>query len=67
MAEIVWTDEAKLWLREIFEYVASEHPDTAVLVVDGILARAESLRTFPELHPRPGLPRSVRPTIHTTP
>ncbi|MGK2858000.1 MAG: type II toxin-antitoxin system RelE/ParE family toxin [Thermoanaerobaculia bacterium] len=48
MVEVVWTDEARSWLREIFDYVASSSPASAARVVDGILDRVERLRSFPE-------------------
>jgi len=31
MAQINWTDEAQAWLRDIFDYIASDNPDAAGL------------------------------------
>jgi plasmid stabilization system protein ParE len=49
MAEISWTAEAERWLRDIYDYVASDNPDAAVRLVDGIYQRTRLLRRFPEL------------------
>jgi len=47
MAEIVWTEEAKRWLEDIFEYIAAENPHAAGRTVQGIHERAQVLATFP--------------------
>lgn len=49
MAEINWTTEAQIWLRNIFDYVAVDSPDAAGRTVDGILQKAQILRTYPEI------------------
>jgi toxin ParE1/3/4 len=49
MAEISWTDEAQRWLNDIFEYIATDNPQAAARTVEGIYARAQDLRRFPEL------------------
>ncbi|MFA6956277.1 MAG: type II toxin-antitoxin system RelE/ParE family toxin [Thermoanaerobaculia bacterium] len=48
MVEVVWTDEARSWLRDIFDYIAASNPVAAARVIEGVLERAESLRRFPE-------------------
>ena len=49
MAEITWTDEAKRWLEDIFEYIAADNPRAAGRTVQGIFDRAQVLATFPEI------------------
>lgn len=49
MVQIVWTDEALAWLREIHDYISADSPDAAKRVVAGIIDRAEQLAEFPEL------------------
>src|SRR5690349_8671700 len=49
MATLNWTDEAQRWLRDIFDYIASENPPAAVRTVDGIYERAQILLAFPEI------------------
>ena len=49
MAQITWTDEARRWLEDIFEYIAAENPDAASRTVEGIFERAQALAQYPEL------------------
>lgn len=49
MAEIRWTEEAHRWLRDIFDYIATDNPDAAQKVVAGIYEKAQVLRQFPEI------------------
>lgn len=49
MAEIRWTEEAHRWLRDIFDYIATNNPDAAQKVVAGIYEKAQVLRQFPEI------------------
>lgn len=44
MAEIKWTEEAHRWLRDIFDYIATNNPDAAQKVVAGIYEKAQVLR-----------------------
>ena len=65
MAEVVWTDEALGWLREIHDYIAEEDPAAATRVTDGISARVDQL----EQHPKSGYrygdsSRHVRILVH---
>ncbi len=48
MAEITWTAEAEIWLRDIFDYIAADNPVAAGGVITGILDRVNILRDFPE-------------------
>jgi len=49
MAEIAWTDEARRWLEDIFEYIAADNPAAAAQTVQGIYERAQVLAAFPEI------------------
>lgn len=49
MAEIRWTEEAHRWLRDIFDYIATDNPDAAQKVVAGIYEKAQVVRQFPEI------------------
>ena len=48
MAEIAWTDEAKYWLQQIYDYVARDNEEAAWQVILGIYDRVQVLRQFPE-------------------
>ena len=54
MARISWTDEAHGWLRDIYDYIATDNPRAAAETVDGIYERAQTLTDFPELGARYG-------------
>ena len=47
--EITWTFEARLWLKEIYEYIAQDSPKNAQKVVASIREKAQMLRGFPEI------------------
>ena len=49
MAEIRWTSEAETWLRDIYEYIATDNPSAAIKVVEGIYDKVQILRQFPEI------------------
>ncbi|MGE0189247.1 MAG: type II toxin-antitoxin system RelE/ParE family toxin [Steroidobacteraceae bacterium] len=49
MAEIVWTEEAQQWLKDIFEYIAADNPSAAINTVAGTYERAQLLLEFPEI------------------
>jgi plasmid stabilization system protein ParE len=36
MTEIIWTEEAERWLRDIHDYVAQDNPAAAEKIVLGI-------------------------------
>ncbi len=52
MAQLKWTAEALGWLEDIYAYIALDNPGAADKVVDGIVAKAELLMTFPEIGSR---------------
>jgi toxin ParE1/3/4 len=49
MAEIRWTYEAELWLKDIYDYIALDNPSAAEQVIDGIYNKAQILKDHPEL------------------
>ena len=49
MAEIVWTEEAERWLRDIHDYIASDNPVAAAKVIAGIFEKSQVLRRFPKI------------------
>lgn len=49
MAKIRWTSEAEIWLRDIHDYIATDNPDAAAKVVEGIYDKARTLRQLPEI------------------
>jgi ParE toxin of type II toxin-antitoxin system, parDE len=48
MAEIAWTNEAKSWLQQIYDYIARDNEEAAWQVILGIYERVQILRDFPE-------------------
>ena len=49
MAEIVWTEEAERWLRDIHDYIASDNPVAAAKVIADIFEKSQVLRRFPKI------------------
>jgi plasmid stabilization system protein ParE len=49
MARINWTDEAQTWLRDIFDYIASDNPEAAARVINGIYEKVQVLSQFPQI------------------
>lgn len=49
MARLVWTQEARWWLREIYTFIARDSQEAARRVVRGIYDRAHLLVEFPEM------------------
>lgn len=49
MAQVVWTDEAKRWLQDIYDYIAAHNEVAAYRTVLAIHERVEILLTFPEI------------------
>ena len=54
MAEINWTSESEIWLKDIYDYIAGDNPEAANRVVEGISEEVQLLREFPELGHRYG-------------
>jgi toxin ParE1/3/4 len=49
MAKIRWSTEAETWLKEIYDYIATDNPGAAASVVDGIYGKAQALKKFPDI------------------
>ncbi|MDO8794543.1 MAG: type II toxin-antitoxin system RelE/ParE family toxin [Vicinamibacterales bacterium] len=49
MEKVVWTEEARRWLEEIYDYIAEDNEEAAYRTVRAIHERAEILLSFPEL------------------
>lgn len=49
MAEVVWTERASAWLRDIYDYIAQDNPAAAMRMVEAIREKAMLLAKFPEL------------------
>ena len=49
MAEINWTHESEIWLKDIYDYIAQDNPQAAEQVIDGIYNRAQVLKQHPEI------------------
>ena len=43
MAEVRWTEESVQWLRDIYDYIASDNPAAEARVVDSIYQKAQVL------------------------
>ena len=43
MAEVRWTEESVQWLRDIYDYIASDNPAAAAKAVDSIYKKAQVL------------------------
>jgi plasmid stabilization system protein ParE len=48
VAQVVWTDEAKRRLQDIYDYIAADNEAAAYRTVLAIHKRAETLLAFPE-------------------
>ena len=66
MAQVAWTREAQVWLRDIYDFIAADNAAAAGRVVAGIHASAQSLRKHPRLGERyPHITdREVRVLVH---
>ncbi len=49
MVEIIWTEEAHHWLRDIYDYIATDNPSAVQRIVSGIYEKAQILSRFPEI------------------
>lgn len=68
MATLAWTDEARRWLEDIFEYIAADNPEVALRTIQGIYERAQVLATFPEIgHRYQASPQYVRILLYGPP
>lgn len=49
MAEINWTRESELWLKDIYDYIAADNPDAAAETIRNIYQKAQLLLNHPRL------------------
>ncbi len=49
MAEINWTRESEIWLRDIYDYIAADNPEAAAETTFAIYEKAQLLRNHPKL------------------
>ena len=49
MVEINWTDEAQVWLRDIYDYIALNNREAAERTIRGIFRKTQFLRQHPRL------------------
>jgi len=49
MAKIRWSYEAKVWLKDIYDYIAQDNPLAAARVIEGIYEKAQILRQFSDI------------------
>lgn len=49
MAEINWTRESEIWLKDIYDYIAADNPNAAAETITNIYEKAQLLRNHPRL------------------
>jgi plasmid stabilization system protein ParE len=49
LAEINWTHESEVWLKDIYDYIAADNTDAAATTVLAIFETAQLLRNHPRL------------------
>lgn len=49
MAEINWTRESEIWLKDIYDFIAVDDPEAAARTILNIYEKAQLLRRHPEL------------------
>ena len=49
MAEINWTRESEIWLKDIYDYIAADNPNAAAETITNIYEKAQLLRSHPRL------------------
>ncbi len=49
MAEINWTHESEIWLKDIYNYIALDDPEAAARTIAGIYEKAQLLTSQPRL------------------
>jgi len=49
LAEISWTRESEIWLRDIYDYIAVDDPDAAARTILAIYEKAQLLKAHPRL------------------
>jgi len=49
LAEINWSRESEVWLRDIYDYIAADDADAAARTINNIYEKAQLLRNHPRL------------------
>ena len=49
MAEVIWTERASAWLKDIHDYISQDNPAAADRTVTALQNKASLLANFPEL------------------
>ena len=49
MAEINWTRESEIWLKDIHDYIAADNPNAATETITNIFEKTQLLRNHPQL------------------
>jgi plasmid stabilization system protein ParE len=49
LAEINWTEESEIWLKDIHDHIAADNPEAAARTVDGIYQRAQLLKQHTQI------------------
>lgn len=49
MATIIWTSEAERWLKDIYDYISLDNPESSASVVSGIYTKAQRFQTQPRI------------------
>ena len=49
MEEIIWTREAEIWMKEIYDFIALDDKQKASEVINGIYEEAQILRKHPQI------------------
>lgn len=49
MAKLIWTDEAAIWLEEIFQYLARSNPSIALSTIEAVYDQIQILIDFPQI------------------
>jgi len=49
LAEINWTRESEIWLKDIYDYIAADDPNAAARTVLAIYDKTQLLRNHPRL------------------
>lgn len=52
MAQIAWTAEAQIWLRDIYDYIAADNPAAAECVILAIYDSVQVLKEYPRIGQR---------------
>jgi len=62
LAEINWTRESEIWLKDIYDYIAADDAEAAARTITGIYEKTQLLRSHPRLGHRyePEQSREVR-------